>query len=118
MAGTSSAPTCECDCGVPDAGRHVLTDVPHDEPWPQCVCPHCGPEPGHEGGRRQCTTAVHPIVAVFTPGRLLLCEECRASCYRRMQEAKLLKRGRHGAKRASHTDETEYNEKDGKCQKS
>ena len=99
MAGTSSAPTCECDCGVPDAGRHVLTDVPHDEPWPQCVCPHCGPEPGHEGGRRQCTTAVHPIVAVFTPGGLLLCEECRASCHRWIKKAKRVKHDRNEGRR-------------------
>ena len=112
MAGTPSTPMCECDCGVPGAGRQLLSDAPPDGPWPLCVCPYCGPEPAQEGGRRQCTTAVHPIVAVFTPGGLLLCEECRASCYRRMRKAKSLKRGRNGVKRATRTDETEGHEKD------
>ena len=112
MAGTPSTPMCECDCGVPGAGRHLLSDAPPDGPWPLCVCPYCGPEPAQEGGRRQCTTAVHPIVAVFTPGGLLLCEECRASCYRRMRKAKMLKRGRNGVKRSTRADDTEGHEKD------
>ena len=99
MAGTPSTPMCECDCGVLGAGRHLLSDAPPDGPWPLCVCPHCGPAPAQEGGRRQCTTAVHPIVAVFTPGGLLLCEECRASCHRWMRNAKRMKHGRDGDKR-------------------
>ena len=57
---------------------------------------------------------VHPIVAVFAPGGLLLCEECRSSCYRRMHEAKLLRRGRNGTKRTDHTGETEDLGKDKK----
>ena len=114
MAGTSFTPLCECDCGVPGAGRHVLADVPPDDPWPRCVCPYCGPEPEQEGDRRQCATAVHPIVAVFTPGNLLLCEECRTSCFRLMRKAKMVKRGRHGVKRSTQTDDAEGHKKDEK----
>ena len=43
-----------------------------------------------------------------------VCEECRASCYRRMHEAKLLRWGRSGTKRTDHTDETEDSGKDKK----
>ena len=122
MAGTSSAPLCACDCGDPDAGRHQLLSGAGElllgGPWPLCVCPHCGPEPVHEGGRRQCTTSVHPIVAAFTPGGLLLCEECRESCRCRMREAERMKRGRHGVKRASNTEDAESNTTDAKCKKS
>ena len=114
MAGRAFPAMCECDCGVPDAERQRLAEVPPDDPWPSCACPYCGPEPVQEGGRRQCTTKVHPIVAVFAPGGLLLCEECRASCYRRMHEAKLLRWGRSGTKRTDHTDETEDSGKDKK----
>ena len=97
-------PACECDCGVPDAQRQHLRDVPPGEAWPLCVCPYCGPEPTEVGGRRQCTTRVCPVVAFFAPGGLFLCEECRSSCYRRMRETKQLKRRRSGKEDPDHKD--------------
>ena len=107
MAPDSSTNMCECDCGDPNAGRCRLTEVPPGEAWPLCVCPYCGPEPAAQGGRRQCTTQVHPIVVVLPPGGLLLCEECRSSCYRRVREARLRRRGRDGSKPTDHTESAE-----------
>ena len=104
MAGAHTLPACECDCGVPGAERQVLMEVPPDEPWPRCVCPYCGPEPERPGGRRQCVTAVHPIVMAFTPGNILLCEECMTSCFRLMKRAKMVRKGDDENK---HTTETE-----------
>ena len=101
-------PMCECDCGAPDAQRTHLRDVPPGEARPLCVCPYCGPEPAEAGGRRQCTTRVHPIVAFFAPGGLFLCEECRSSCYRRMHETKQLKRSRSGNGSTDHKDEKDH----------
>ena len=104
MAGAHTLPTCECDCGVPGAERQVLMEVPPDEPWPRCVCPYCGPEPERPGGRRQCVTAVHPIVMAFTPGNILLCEECMTSCFRLMKRTKMVRKGDDVD---NHTAETE-----------
>ena len=82
----------------------MLMEVPPDEPWPRCVCPYCGPEPERPGGRRQCVTAVHPIVMAFTPGNILLCEECMTSCFRLMKRTKMVRKGDDVD---NHTTETE-----------
>ena len=82
----------------------MLMEVPPDELWPRCVCPYCGPEPELPGGRRQCVTAVHPIVMAFTPGNILLCEECMTSCFRLMKRTKMVRKGDDVD---NHTTETE-----------
>ena len=114
MAPDSSPNMCECDCGDPNAGRCRLTEVPPGEEWPLCVCPYCGPEPAAQGGRRQCTTQVHPIVMVLPPGDLLLCEDCRSSCFRRLREARLRKRGRDESKPTDHTESVEDQDREEK----
>ena len=82
----------------------MLMEAPPDEPWPRCVCPYCGPEPERPGDRRQCATAVHPIVSAFTPGNLLLCEECRTACFRLMKRTKMAKKGHDENKRMMETE--------------
>ena len=103
MAGAPTLPACECDCGVPGAERQVLMEAPSDEPWLRCVCPYCGPEVERPGDRRQCVTTVHPIVRAFTPGNLLLCEECRTACSRLMKRTKLAKKGHDENERTAET---------------
>ena len=104
----SSLPRCMCDCGDPDADRcQLLPGPPPGAPWPQCICPYCGPEPARDGVQRRCTTLVHPIVLVITGG-VILCEECRDSCARRMrEEAERARQDSHDAKRACSTPDAE-----------
>ena len=46
---------------------------------------------------------VHPIVRAFTPGNLLLCEECRTACSRLMKRTKLAKKGHDENERTAET---------------
>ena len=107
MAGNPTLPVCECDCGVPGAERQVLMEAPRDDPWPRCVCPHCGPEPERPDDRRQCTTKVHPIMAAFTPGNLLLCADCRIACVEMAKRARAETKSQNEDKRTAVTETQE-----------
>ena len=52
-------------------------------------------------------------MAAFTPGNLLLCEECRTACFRLTKRAKVEKKGHHENKRMTETGTQEEQEENG-----
>ena len=67
-------PRCGCTCADPESQIQLEPEDPADV---QCECNACG---GTRCQVRICL-AFALILRVITPGNLVLCEDCRTSCY-------------------------------------